>query len=282
MKPARPLSALLATLALSAVVACSSNKNSKLTIGTGTDTGSETAARTDTATSTAGGSKTEPAPQEKPPPLTASVTIHVAGDSTAAVFPATDPTGRVGWAAVLQQFFAEGVKVDDAAKSGRSSKSFIDEGLWGALKARIQPGDYVFIGFGHNDEKPDPARHTDAATSFRDNLKTYIGETRAAGGFAVLLTPISRRKFEGSAISETHGAYPAAILAVGREMETPVLDLTRKTRVLLERLGPEATAALFAVRDDTHLSALGAPEVAKLVVQGIRELRLPLSERLAP
>jgi lysophospholipase L1-like esterase len=218
-----------------------------------------------------------------PPPLTANVKVHVAGDSTAAIFPPTDPTARVGWAAVLQQFFTDGVQVNDAARSGRSSKSFIDEGFWSSLKAQIQPGDYVFIQFAHNDEKVgDVARYTDPATTFREYLKTYIRDTRIAGGFAVLLTPISRRQFAGAAIVATHGAYPAAVMAVGLETGTPVIDMTEKTRLLFESLGPVASIPLFAVADETHLSAQGAPEVAKLAVAGIRELGLPLVERLVP
>jgi lysophospholipase L1-like esterase len=218
-----------------------------------------------------------------PPPLTANVKVHIAGDSTAAIFPPTDPTARVGWAAVLQQFFTDGVQVNDSARSGRSSKSFIDEGLWNGLKSQIQPGDYVFIQFAHNDEKiDDPLRYTNPATTFREYLKIYIRDTRIAGGFAVLLTPISRRQFSGAAIVNTHGAYPAAVIAVGQETGTPVIDMTEKSRVLLEGLGPAATLPLFAVGDNTHLSAEGAPEVAKLFVQGIRELNLPLAVRLAP
>lgn len=216
----------------------------------------------------------------KPPPLGAHVTVHVAGDSTAAIFPPTDATARVGWAAVLQSFFGEGVEVDDAARSGRSSKSYIDEGAWDALKQRIKPGDYVFIQFGHNDEKDDPARHTDPGTSFREHLQIYIRDARLAGAFPLLLTPISRREFSGTAIVATHGAYPAAIAEVGRQTGTPVIDMTEKTRALLERLGPAATLPLFASGDKTHLSAQGAPQVAALVAQGIRELQLPLAERL--
>jgi lysophospholipase L1-like esterase len=217
------------------------------------------------------------------PPLTANVTLHVAGDSTAAIFPASDPTGRVGWAAVLQQFFTTGVTVNDGAQSGRSSKSFIDEGFWATMKAKIHSGDYVFIQFAHNDEKSeDPARYTDPATTFRTYLKTYISDTRAAGGFAVLLTPISRRQFSGTQIKPSHGAYPAAVIAVGQETGTPVIDMTEKTRIFLEAVGPTNSIPLFATDDNTHLSAKGAPEIAKLAVQGIRELGLPIAQRLAP
>jgi lysophospholipase L1-like esterase len=227
--------ALLAALAVGACVAGSSRTNTKLQ--TGNVTGTNTATWTGTAVATS-----EAERRGGPPPLNANVTIHVAGDSTAAIFPANDRTGRVGWAAVLQEFFVEGVKVHDAAMSGRSSKGFLDEGLWASLKARVQPGDYVFIQFGHNDQKPDARRHNDSATTFRDHLEVYINETRAAGGFAVLLTPISRRKFEGSAVSPSHGPYPAAVVAVGRSTATPVIDMTEKIRELrlplVERLVP--------------------------------------------
>jgi lysophospholipase L1-like esterase len=219
----------------------------------------------------------------EPPPLTANVTLHVAGDSTAAIFPSTDPTGRVGWASVLQPFFGDGVRVNDAARSGRSSKSFIDEGFWTTLKAQIQPGDYVFIQFGHNDEKfEDQTRYTDPATTFRDYLRTYIGESRVRGGFPVLLTPISRRQFSGTMVASTHGNWPAAIKVVGEETGTPVIDMEDKTRTLLMSLGPVDSIPLFAQSDTTHLSAIGAPMVAALAVDGIRELGLPLGERLLP
>jgi hypothetical protein len=85
----------------------------------------------------------------------------------------------------------------------------------------------------------------------------------------------------GTAIVQTHGAYPAAIIAVGLETGTPVIDMTEKTRILFERLGPVASVPLFAVADQTHLSAQGAPEIAKLAIEGIRDLGLPLVERLA-
>jgi len=218
-----------------------------------------------------------------PPPLTANVVLHIAGDSTAAIFPATDPTMRVGWGAVLQQFFTDGVRVDDAARSGRSSKSFIDEGLWAALEAQIQPGDYVLIQFAHNDEKTDdPARYTDPATTFRDYLRMYVGQSRSLGAFPVLLTPICRRDFSGTMILNTHGAYPDAVRAVAADTGTPLIDMTQKTTALLESLGAAASVALFATGDNTHLSAEGAPMVAKLVIDGIRELGLPLVDRLAP
>lgn len=217
------------------------------------------------------------------PALPDTLTLHVIGDSTAATFPDSDATHRVGWASVLQMYFAASVTVDNGAQSGRSSKSFMDEGHWDNMKPTLRAGDYVFIQFGHNDEKSeDPTRYTDPNTTYRANLETYIDDSRDAGAVPVLLTPISRRKFDGPSIAPTHGDYPAAVIAVGLQTNTPVIDLTEKTRVLLEDLGDAASVSLFADGDNTHLSAKGAAEVSALAVNGIAELELPIAQRLAP
>ncbi|MGC4093293.1 MAG: rhamnogalacturonan acetylesterase [Polyangiaceae bacterium] len=214
-----------------------------------------------------------------PPALTTTVTLHVAGDSTAAIFPASD--GRVGWASVLQQFFNSGVVVNDAALSGRSTKSYIDEGAWTTLQAKIKTGDYLFIEFGHNDEKSDDAtRYTDPATTFRTNLKTFIDGARAKGGYPVLLTSICRRYFSGTTVTGTHGAYTEAVFAVGSANKVPVIDMESKTKAWLTALGPTNSIPMFATDDNTHLSAMGAPEVAKLAVAGIREFNFPIATRL--
>jgi lysophospholipase L1-like esterase len=217
------------------------------------------------------------------PPVPAMVTIHVAGDSTAAVFPASDATMRVGWAAVLDPLFDSTVTVDDAALSGRSTKSYIDEGAWTTLQAKIKPGDYLIIEFGHNDEKTDdPTRYTDPATTYRDNLKTFINGTRAKGGFPVLATSICRRQFSGTTVTGTHGAYTTAVFAVGQQTGTPVLDMETFTKNWLMGLGPTASVAYFAMDDNTHLIMQGAVAVAKLAVMGIKALGLPIAARALP
>src|SRR5262249_39103556 len=151
---------------------------------------------------------------------------------------------------------------------------------WTMVKATIKTGDYVFIEFGHNDEKTDPTLFTDPSTTYRDYLNQYIVETRALGGFAVLLTPIARRQFSGNTVENTHGTYPAAVVDVGAYTHTPVIDMTAKTTAWLQGLGPTASVAYFATGDNTHLNATGAPVVAQFVVDGIRELRLPIATRL--
>jgi lysophospholipase L1-like esterase len=190
---------------------------------------------------------------------------------------------RVGWAAALQPLFQSTVTVDDAALSGRSSKSFIDEGAWTALKAKIVPGDYLFVQFAHNDEKiDDPTRYTDPATTYRDNLRLFVSEGRQRGAFVVLMTSICRREFSGNVVTATHGAYTTALLAVAQEVGAPVVDMEQRTRDWLTALGPVNSVAMFAVGDNTHLIAQGAAEVAKLAVAGIRALGLPLAARALP
>ncbi|HVY31242.1 MAG TPA: alpha/beta hydrolase fold domain-containing protein [Polyangiaceae bacterium] len=195
--------------------------------------------------------------------------LHIIGDSTAAEFPPTDP--RVGWGAALGLQLS-GVAVNDAARSGRSSKSYWDEGHFRVIAAQLGPGDLLLIQFGHNDEKDDPARHTEPTSTFTDNLLRYVSEARARGALPVLLTPIARRRFAGDVIEQTHGGYPDATRAVATGSQTPLIDLTARTSVLFERFGPSASERLFAPDDNTHLSPEGAAAVARLVAEGLREL----------
>ena len=234
-------------------------------------------------TTGAGGSSNPDGGNWDAPSLPAMVTIHIAGDSTAAIFPATDATMRVGWGAVLDPLFDSTVTVDDAALSGRSTKSYIDEGAWTTLQAKIKTGDYLFIEFGHNDEKSDdPARYTDPATTYRTNLKTFINGARARGGVPVLMTSICRRQFSGSTVTGTHGAYTTAVFAVGQETGTPVVDMETLTKNWLMMLGPTASVAMFATDDNTHTNMQGAVAIAKLAVTGIPALGLPLAARALP
>jgi lysophospholipase L1-like esterase len=213
------------------------------------------------------------------PPASRLVSLRIAGDSTAAAFPPADP--RVGWGAVFQDFVDATVSVDDRALSGRSSKSYIDEGAWASLLRSLRPGDHVFIGFGHNDEKSeDPARYTDPETTFRDNLTRFVREARDAGAEPLLLTPISRRKFDGVSLVDTHGAYPEAVAAVAGATSTTLIDLTARTREWLEALGPSSSAAFFAPDDRTHTSRSGARAIAGFVAAELRALQHPLASRL--
>src|SRR5690606_34992080 len=111
-----------------------------------------------------------------------------------------------GWMMMMPQFLKDQVIVHNAAVSGRSSKNFRTEGHWKKVLDQIKPGDYVFIQFGHNDQKKDDtARYTIPETTFRQNLTRYINETKAKGAHPVLFTSIARRNFVNGKLVDSHG-----------------------------------------------------------------------------
>jgi len=209
-------------------------------------------------------------------------TIFVVGDSTASIY-GQDVYPRMGWAQVLDPFFATAcAKVQDKAISGRSSKSFYDEGSWAPVTASIKTGDYVMIQFAHNDEKSeDAARYTDPATTFPEYLTKYIEESRAKGGIPILLTPLNRNKWNGTVLTNSHGAYPDAIRKLAREKSTPLVDVTALTKTYFEEIGPAETTKLFLSGDTTHLQETGAKIVSQIVVADLYQQALPIAALLA-
>ncbi len=144
--------------------------------------------------------------------------IFYIGDSTVArnkihTWPQT------GMSQGLQLYLKDGVQVISLAQNGRSTKSFLDQGLFAPAQEGMQPGDFLFIQFGHNDAKQDPARYTDPETTFRDNLCFFIRRARERGAYPLLITPIAWRLFDerGVFLPGSHGAYPAAVRAVGEQ-----------------------------------------------------------------
>jgi len=215
--------------------------------------------------------------------------VHLAGDSTMANYPAENPLR--GWGMALGRHFVDPAMVHNDAISGRSTKSFIERGDWGKLLAALQPGDFVIIQFGHNDEKVDkPMTGTDVATVFPDNLRRMVRDVRSKQAVPLLATPVARRKFDRDGkLVPTHGAYPDASRAVAGELDVPLLDLERATSAWLQREGVEASQQYFAgftsvgqppvspsAPDNTHFIDLGAQRVAELAVMEIRALKLPL------
>lgn len=220
--------------------------------------------------------------------------IHLIGDSTMAI-KAGEKRPETGWGEKLPQWVKEGVKVENYAVNGRSTKSFRDEGRWQTVIDVLKPGDYVVIQFGHNDQKEqDPTRYAAAWGEYRDNLKYYIEGVRAKAANPILATSVCRRRFSDSGEWQaTHGDYPDVMRSVGREMKVPVIDMQASTRKMLELLGPEKSIGLFlhvppgaypgypeGKNDDTHFNDAGATRVAGLFVLGVREQRLPLIQWL--
>lgn len=200
-----------------------------------------------------------------------------------------------GWGDALKRVFdTTHLEVRNCARSGRSSKSFIDEGLWDKVLAQLEPGDWLLIQFGGNDQKTDPKRHTDAETSFRDNFRRFIREAREKGAEPLLATSVVRRRFdkEGKLI-DTYGPYITAVEAVGSECNVPVMDLKTATWKLVEQAGVEGSKRYFnhiepgvverfpeGNADNSHWNYDGAYEVARLFGAELTEARHPLADYL--
>ena len=224
------------------------------------------------------------------------ITIFMIGDSTMADKPdAADVNPERGWGQLFPIFFNEKVAVKNHAVNGRSTKSFLAEGRWDAVKEELKSGDYVFIQFGHNDTKDaDPSRYTNPYSGYRRNLEKFVRETREKGAFPVLLSPIVRRNFnEQGTLVDTHGAYPFVMRMLAIEMNVPFIDLQLKTEDYIIALGPEKSKEVYlwvepgqyerlpeGKQDNTHLTLLGATEYARLAAEGIVELGLPLTSYL--
>src|SRR5690606_7915388 len=174
------------------------------------------------------------------------------------------------------------------AIGGRSSKSFIAEGRLDAIMEGLKEGDYLFIQFGHNDQKSDEERSTDPSSTYGEYLRQYIDAARLRKATPVLLTSVHRRYFEETGeLKDTHGAYLEAVRRLAKEEDVLLIDLAEKSKTLFEEKGPEETKSIFlwgapgewenyssGVKDNTHFQEEGGLQIAQLVVQGIREQNL--------
>ena len=206
------------------------------------------------------------------------VTVHLVGDSTMSEKLASKRP-ETGWGEPFATMLCDGARMVNHAKNGRSTKSFLSEGLWEDLLAQLRKGDLVLIQFGHNDQKADePRLFTNAWQDYKKNLQGLVNDTRAKGAEPVLLTSIVRRAFDSSGkLRSTLGDYPAATRQLAKEMSVQLVDLNTMTHQLIETMGPEASRAMFlhlppgvnanyieGKQDNSHLSAQGALNVATM------------------
>ena len=204
-------------------------------------------------------------------------TIYYIGDSTVA-FNRIDTYPQTGMSQGLTLYVREGITVAPHGLNGRSTKSFLDEGAFEPVKAGMKQGDFLFIQFGHNDEKPDEARHTEPYGSYQDNLRYFITTAREAGAYPVLITSIARRLFdqEGNFLPGSHGEYPEAMRQLGSEMDVPVADLTAVTESYLASVGDTASKPWFMwPKDNTHLKPEGAVIMAGFLAKELKKIGAP-------
>ena len=213
--------------------------------------------------------------------------IYWAGDSTVQTNDITTyPQTGIGQAFSL--YIKEGVTISNHAKNGRSTKSFIDEGRLVPIEEQIGEGDFLFIQFGHNDEKiEDPARYTEPFSSYKENLLTFVNVARKKGAYPVLITPLERRCFgvDGVLMAGAHGEYVKAMKQLAMEEKIPLVDLYSMSRDEMNRAGEEKTKQWFmnleageyenypdGKVDNTHLKHAGAVNFAGLVAKGLKVL----------
>lgn len=220
-------------------------------------------------------------------------TIFLCGNSTVVDQP-YDP--YTSWGQMFTRFVGPQAAVANYAESGLSADSFLYQRRLEKILTQIKQGDYVFMEFGHNDQKQKgPGKG--AYYSFAYSIKQYIDEARAKGATPVIVTPTRRRAWDknNKTIVNTHADYPAALMDIAKREGVAVIDLQSMTKTLYEHFGYEGSKCLLvhypantfkgqrkALADNTHHNAFGAYEVAKCVCQGIRDAALPLTTLLRP
>jgi DNA sulfur modification protein DndE len=223
--------------------------------------------------------------QEQPPVL------YMIGDSTMANKPDLDYPER-GWGQVLPAFFDSTLTIDNHARNGRSSRSFIYEARWDRVYSKLKPNDYVVIQFGHNDDVVTKTGRHSTLEEYNYNLSKFVRETKEKGAHPILCTPIVRRNFnEDGILVETHGKYPGVVRDVASRFGVPLVDMHLKSRELVKNLGVEKSIPLYlhfpanihpkapdGKKDNTHFNEAGAKKMASFFVEYLIETNHPLKK----
>jgi len=221
------------------------------------------------------------------------IKIWLCGDSTIAI-KQTNTYPETGWGMPFVHFWDSTIQVHNLAKNGRSTKTFINEGLWQQVLDGASEGDYVFIQFGHNDESKEKVERYTNPEDFKANLSKFINEARALKAIPILFSPVSRRKFNDSGIAqETHKVYSKLVKEVADSEAVLFIDLDTKSRALYQEFGKDNSTLLFLQLkagehpnypegkiDNTHFSELGARLIAQLVLKEIKALNTDLNDHI--
>lgn len=214
-------------------------------------------------------------------------TLYLAGDSTV-VDQAVEPW--TAWGQMMPRFFWPGIVIANHAESGETSRSFVSEQRFAKIMSVIQSGDYLFIQFAHNDQKP----HAVSINDYKQLLIDFVQKTRDKGATPVLVTSMNRRTFDAEGkITNSLAGYPDAMREIAGTQHVALIDLNAMSKTLFEAMGPDGSMKAFmhypanafpnqteAITDDTHFNKYGAYELARCVVHGIRATNLPIAELL--
>lgn len=210
--------------------------------------------------------------------LTRTVTDSLTGETF------TEPFLERGWGQLLPEFLSEKAVVENYARNGRSTRTFVEEGLWTKLMDNAGKGDFVIIQFAHNDGVITKKSYVNPA-QFRLNLVAFVNEARQKGVFPILCTPVARRKFgENGILEKTHGEYPDIIRSVACDYGVALIDMETLTSDWLQREGVEASNGNFhkipkgvsklfpdGLDDNTHFNERGARKVAQLFLDEVKK-----------
>ncbi|MHB8652492.1 MAG: rhamnogalacturonan acetylesterase [Terriglobia bacterium] len=219
-----------------------------------------------------------------------AVTVYLAGDSTVVD---QDKEPWCAWGQMLPRFFKNGVAIANHAESGETLMAFMGEKRLDKIMSTIKAGDYLFIQFNHNDQKPG-RNHVDAFTGYKQYLKLFMDEARNKGATPVLVTSMNRRNFDKDGkVVNTLGDYPEAMRQEAAQEHVALIDLNAMSKDFYEALGPENSKKAFVqypagtfpgqtaeLKDNTHFNDYGAYELAKCIVKGIEENKLGLAKFL--
>ncbi|HLA94589.1 MAG TPA: rhamnogalacturonan acetylesterase [Pyrinomonadaceae bacterium] len=204
-------------------------------------------------------------------------TVFLLGDSTVCDQP-SEP--YASWGQMITRFFDGKIAVANHAESGESLKSSLGAKRLEKVLSLIKPGDFLMIQYGHNDEK-EKGDGIGAFTSYKASLKQFTEAAKAKGASVTLINPMHRRTFDASGkITNSHGDYPEAVRQAAKEENVPLIDLTAMSKDLYEALGKDGSGVLFKAGDGTHHNNYGSYQLAKTIVQAIRDQKLPLAKFL--
>ncbi|MCZ8514229.1 rhamnogalacturonan acetylesterase [Paenibacillus filicis] len=210
-----------------------------------------------------------------------TLTVYIAGDSTVQTYKA-ESAPQAGWGQFISRYFTGNVRFINKAIGGRSSKTFVEEGRLEEILNVLQENDYLFIQMGHNDSTASkPERYTEPFGSYKTYLKMYTAGAKEWGAIPILLTPVGRLHYHEGTFLNDFSDYCAAMKQVAEEEQVQLIDLMDRSLALYRSLGYDEAAELFMISsngtDCTHFTEKGADHIARLVMQGVKELQIPIS-----
>ena len=222
---------------------------------------------------------------------TKATTIFLSGNSTVVD---QDREPWASWGQMIPSFFeAKNICIANYAESGETLSSFRGAKRLQKLLSLMKAGDYLFIEFGHNDMKQ-KGEGIGPFTSYKKSLQFFISEVKKKGGIPVLVTSMNRRSFDSAGhIINTLLEYPAAVRQTAKEENVALIDLNAMSKIMYEAWGPEKSIKAFVhypantfpdqtkkLEDNTHFNTYGAYEIARCIVQAIKDNQLPIARYL--